>query len=186
MFDVRPIICHGARFAFIPIAKNASTTLKKIVCDLDYDKIPYSKVHENFQNKNRIEALQDIPSYYITFAVWRDPIDRARSLYINKWIPNKSSVKTRVNDSMDTFLEWLSYPVKEEHFSHQHRWVIPQHIDFYINIKDLNHFIDNVISLQPETYNESESDFQFSNSEKLKIIDIYEHDYYLKQFINYG
>jgi hypothetical protein len=188
--DIRPIICHVGKFAFIPIAKNGCTGLKRLVLDLDYPntEITIGGAHSRFYGEfHRINSFKLIPNKYTTFAVWRDPLDRARSLYLNKWIPNKASVQTRIDDKINTFIAWLNYPAKEDHFSHQRIWVFPQYLDYYVNLVDLDNFIDKVFpfSNKIRERNSSSSDFQFTDEQKERIKSIYTEDYALKEFINY-
>jgi hypothetical protein len=173
------LICHSKRFMFVVIAKNASTTLKRLVYALDHpEAVPLAdteEVHEyfgySFDSEVRI-PLADGKNYhsskYLKFAVYRNPIDRFLSVYYDKVSPQRSSqtvVRTYfskchiIDSDLDTFIKFTEKELKkdntllqDEHLRRQASFYNPSSVDYIVPIEGLDTFLIERLGIKKRGY----------------------------------
>ena len=199
---------------FVVIAKNASTTLKRLVHSLDYpEHEPISdteEIHEffgySYDNKVRMpltESSKYRSSRYIKFAVYRDPVERFLSVYCDKVSPLRSpgkpvrkyfSVSGIIDADIDTFLDFTGVELKkdnsllqDEHLRRQSSFYEPSSVDFIVPLERLNSFLIEHLDINTSGYfNKSSRTVSVNLTGKQKVIleSLYKDDYELLKAIN--
>lgn len=208
------IVCHSRRFMFVVIAKNASTTLKRLVYEFDYpgmDPITDTEeIHEFFGysqcGKSRA-PLVDGPKYhalgYLRFAVYRDPVERFLSVYYDKVSPRRDKSKTVrkyfsfrsvIDVDIDTFIDFAQEELakevplyQDEHLRRQTAFYEPSCVDFIVPIEWLDLFLFEELGIGTRgAFNKSKNDAvtKLNALQKSRVESIYDQDYVLLQAKN--
>ncbi|WP_313187755.1 sulfotransferase family 2 domain-containing protein [Sphingobacterium siyangense] len=200
----------NSNVAFLSISKNASSFLKttaifnatqKWVQDADIpdvhnligfdpEKSPYLFKYEDLSQKKK-----ENPEL-ITFAVWRDPVDRFISTYklffLEREFRNYFNWMGFYNRSV-SFKEFLKFAefelskpdpaFQDEHIRRQTAYIeSTDDIDFIVHMKDVYRFLDeHKVQYIREKSNQTNSNFEKINSADIaKIKKLYKEDYSIK------
>jgi len=201
-YAIGAIPCYSKKFLFIHLPKNGVSSLKKIVAKLDDGKeLKGLAIHDYFGYKNegnkRIETSEiDDQRFdsFVKFAVYRDPVERLISLYLDKVSPlrNKEKVNRRYFESVNligvnfsSFFRFTKRELKkqiafqDEHIRKQSDNYKPEDVDYIVPIKHLNCFMKDVVKVEiPKKENKSnpaEIPIRFIS----KIEKLYKEDYKL-------
>lgn len=153
---------------FISIAKNACSTLKYLAYNINNDTLYNDYNYENLHNYIRpwcCNYCWDLkkfikPDNSITFAIYRDPVERFISAYIN--MKNGGMLYTymliKSYNGCNTFNDFLNYAKYEinmygknyydyidEHLRPQSFYYNYNDIDYLVKIEDLDNFLFNVL-----------------------------------------
>ena len=192
---------------FVVIAKNASTTLKRLVYSLDHPAAEpitdTEKVHEcfgySYDGEVRI-PLTDGEKYgtsvYIKFAVYRNPVERFLSVYYDKVSPQRSSQNVArryfsdcgvIGSNLDTFIEFTERELKkdssllqDEHLRRQSAFYHPSNVDYIVPIEVLNTFLHERLGINIREYSNRSSRSEHSIltvTQKDQIKALYKDDY---------
>ena len=190
--------------AFVVIAKNACTFLKKVAyyalegfwireSTEIHDLIGYCSEKSgflmSFEQIKEAERTRKRP--YKKIAVWRDPVERAISAY--KHFCMEGTVRyyfiylnLHMDTSFDRFLELIDFELKksnplfiDEHIRKQVDYYSGTEVDEIVHIRDLDTFLeDNGVRFIKEKSNNTKSDFKPDDSKYLdKIREWYSEDY---------
>jgi hypothetical protein len=208
------LVCHSKQFMFVVIAKNASTTLKRLVHSLDYPEhksiSDTEEIHEffgySYDNKLRVPLTESNiyhSSRYTRFAVYRDPVERFLSVYYDKVSPLRSSGKPVrkyfsasgiIDADIDTFLDFTEMELQkensllqDEHLRRQSSFYEPSNVDFIVPLEELNTFLIEHLDINTSGYfNKSSRSASTRITEKQKeILELlYKDDYELLKAMN--
>lgn len=199
---------------FVVIAKNASTTLKRLVYELDYpgmDPITDTEeIHDFFgysqHGKSRV-SLVDGPRYhalgYLRFAVYRDPLERFLSVYYDKVSPRRDkskpvrkyfSLSSVIDVDIDTFIDFAQEELvkedplhQDEHLRRQSAFYEPSSVDFIVPIEGLDLFLFEELGIRTRgAFNKSKSNMttKLNALQRSRVESIYAQDYVLLQAKN--
>ena len=198
------IVCHARQFMFVAIAKNALTTLKHLVLLYDYDLELGERdtnLHEilgyamdGYSRISITDAKNSRYSNYVKFAVYRDPVERFLSLYVNKIMPESRSrhpqfVSAGIDGAdLGKFIDFsrreLHKPVllQDEHLRPQSQHYSSSDVDHIIDLKNLDAFLENTLNVPTQTpMNESRPEKPFiTDAERREIKCLYQGDYKLQ------
>jgi hypothetical protein len=194
---------------FVVIAKNASTTLKRLVYEVDYpDRGPIKDtegIHEFFGyskcGKSRV-PLVDGSKYhasgYLRFAVYRDPVERFLSVYYDKVSPLREKNKpvrkyfalsNVIGVSIDTFIDFTEKELakedpmdQDEHLRCQSACYEPSSVDFIVPIEQLDLFLLDELGIETKgAFNRSKSGAvtKLNQLQKGRVESLYAKDYTL-------
>jgi hypothetical protein len=197
------LLCNSKKFMFVVIAKNASTTLKRLIYSLDYpDAGPISDTEEtheyfgySYDNKVRIpltESSKYSSSRYLRFAIYRDPVERFLSVYYDKVSPLRSPGKPVrkyfaengvINADIDKFLAFTerelqkeNWLLQDEHLRCQSSFYEPSSVDFIVPLERLNSFLNEHLGIKGSRYF-NKSSYSASTSLHVKQKEILEYLY---------
>jgi hypothetical protein len=195
------IVCTKKKFLFVAIAKNASSSLQKIVYQCEIGGEPPRMIHEYFghhiDGKRRInfEQAQAPPyNHFLKFAVYRDPISRFLSCYANKVMrvePQDAFYRYYgLNEiSLDQFISFAEWHLKvrsieeqDEHLRAQSDFYSSNQVDHIVDIQFLNSFLEKELSInQQRKDNSSEQNLpRITNQQSLRIKELYERDFLIR------
>lgn len=207
------LICRSRRFMFVVIAKNASTSLKRLVHSLDYPgQEPLSEteaIHEffgySFDGKTRIPLTSTEPpeaAECTRFAVYRDPVERFLSVYNDKASPERLAGKAVrkyfascgvIDSDIDTFLHFTESELQksdpllqDEHLRLQSSFYEPGNVDWIVPIEGLDSFLMKHLDIDTgRRYNKSGQTTQLTESQRNILNVLYKNDYDIRNAVNF-
>lgn len=166
-------VCESRRFLFLSISKNACTTIKHLIYELDtghpfacedpweiHDQMGYAAVPGRVidrRDRAQLAALADCTR----FTVYRDPVERLLSAYADKIPPGSVGAdyfvkRGLVGMALDPFLDVveqvlsLSDPLlMDEHLRPQHLCFAPGDVEFVVPIEHLTRFLAQRFGARP-------------------------------------
>lgn len=190
--------------AFVIIAKNACTFLKKVawynltgfwiqenteIHDLIGYRPEKSGFLMSFRQIREAERKRNRP--YKKFAVWRDPVDRVISAYKHFCLEGTVRyyfiyLNLHLDTSFDRFVEFVEFELKksnllfiDEHVRKQVDYYSSSNVDEIVHIRDLDSFLEgNGVKFKRERSNRTRSVFKSNDDRHLeKIRNWYADDY---------
>ena len=199
------MICKSRRFMFVVIAKNASTSLKRLVHSLDYPGqeplFDTEAIHEFFgyslDGKTRIPLISNerpATHEYTRFAVYRDPVERFLSVYNDKVSPARSAGKAVrkyfascgvIDSDIDTFLCFTENELQksdpllqDEHLRPQSSFYEPENVDWVVPIESLDSFLMKHLDIDTGSrYNKSGQTTHLTEAQLNILNTLYKDDY---------
>ena len=192
---------------FVVIAKNASTTLKRLVHSLDYPEheplTGTEAIHEffgySFDNQARVPltaSSKSCASGYTTFAVYRDPVERFLSIYYDKVSPTRSPDKSLrgyfstnglIDADMETFIRFTEQELQkdspllqDEHLRRQSSFYDPSSVDLIVPLEKLDSFLIEHLNIDTgRHFNKSGHTTTLPRKQRDMLITLYKDDYKL-------
>jgi len=190
---------------FVVIAKNASTSLKRMVHMLDYpeqERLSETEdIHRFFgysiDGKARIpltSATQPATSEYTRFAIYRDPVERFLSVYNDKVSPTRSPGKAFrqyfaahgvIDSDINTFLQFTERELQksdpllqDEHLRPQSFFYDPRILDWVVPIDYLDAFLMEQLNIDTgRRFNKSGHALSLTRKQTDKLTSIYKDDF---------
>ena len=165
-------LSHRHRFMFLAISKNASTSLKQILCREEFGEDGFEQkkgIHRYWGFRPRpgrsidrrdAEGLRAYADY-TRFAVYRDPVSRFLSVYHNKVLYSPDEHPFYVGHrlegmSLDPFIEVVEEILKienplhmDEHLRPQALCFEPDEVDYIVLMAHLEDFLETQFGIKP-------------------------------------
>lgn len=199
-------VCSSRKFLFLAIAKNASTTMKNLIFELNegrkfqstngstvHDALGYAPVPGRVidrRDRAQLAAFSD----YTRFVVYRDPVERLMSTYNDKATAN--TVPHRffqehglIGLELDPFLVAVKDILEQddpllidEHLRPQYLSYSPADVDFVVTIEQLNSFLWERFGIRHrDRHNAGSSDRIRPNDTQQRFIrSLYRNDYSIR------
>lgn len=204
-------VCNSHKFLFLAIAKNASTTMKNLIFELNegrefrstdgstvHDVLGYAPAPERVidrRDRAQLAAFSD----YTRFVVYRDPVERLMSTYNDK--ATASTVPHRffqehglIGLGLDPFLVAVEDILEQhdpllidEHLRPQYLSYSPADVDLIVAIEELNSFLWERFGIrQRDRQNTGSSDRVHPNdSQQRRIRSLYRNDYSIRSNLSH-
>jgi hypothetical protein len=190
--------CHQLRFLYLSIPKCACTSMKALILRHDglnpsedqeaiHAQLGYAHAPPHAYDARRVDDLAGL-SEYLRFAVYRDPVERFVSLYVNKVVQQMGTqdiFTSHFGKSMDAFLDtaeelFASYamPSIDHHLRPQAYWLNATQLDWIVPLEELRKFMRKHFSVSLPQRNTSKSALErISPLQRSRIMRLYAEDY---------
>lgn len=191
--------------AFVAIAKNGMTFLKNVAINAREGIVPKDEdsTHRIIGRSpesgylvpiSKIASLEKKTDKPLTFAVWRDPVDRLISCYKFFCLEREyryywAYLDLYHDNSFERFMEFVEFELKkshplyqDEHIRRQADYYKPADVDYIVPMEKLNIFLkEQGVVLTEKKSNSTSVPFQFPDETwREKIKDLYRRDYEIK------
>jgi hypothetical protein len=196
-------MCHKKKFMFVSVSKNACTTLKALIYEIEMEKkiakSDLETIHRywGFREDGRhlisLENKQDLNKYqdYLRFCVFRDPVERFlstyRSLVMDKCARHPFYEGHKIKGmALDGFLDFaekvlrLDNPLEmDEHLRPQRNCYHPDDFHFIVPMERLDGFLLEKFGIvNPFALNKSRNEEIRPSEDHLnRIRNLYQDDY---------
>jgi len=179
----------GDRWAAVCIAKNACTSLKRVVlAHAGTDTTDLATIHNTIGYDSGSPFLSPVsggrPPGLFSFAIWRDPVSRFASVYqhfaLDGFLLNRVAHLPR--DNFDAWLDHASYEFshraidQEEHFRRQSDHYQLGDVDLIVRLEHADAFFNYQGWTALPRENKSIATFEMSQSQRDRACEIFEPD----------
>lgn len=185
----------NSNYQFLLISKNACTELKSLALyNLGYDisNLDIYSTHNTLVTKFRYLLSETPHKDKIKIAVYRDPVDRIKSIYTNYVLDQKLNKYFYYTDvysmNFSRFMEFVKlelgksgYLKMDEHIRPMSGYINDIHDPIWVDISNLSELIHNINpSFKITKMNKSRSSINISIFDRIKIKRLYKNDYRVK------
>ena len=204
-------VCNSHKFLFLAIAKNASTTMKNLIFELDegrefrstdgsgvHDALGYAPVPGRVidrRDRAQLAAFSD----FTRFVVYRDPVERLMSTYNDKVTasaePHRFFQEHGLTGlGLDPFLVAVEEILEQhdpllidEHLRPQYLSYSPTDVDFIVTIEELNSFLWERFGIRQRGQHNAGSPDRIhpSDSQQRCIRSLYRNDYSIRSNLSH-
>lgn len=178
---VKKLLQLNSDIYILEILKNASTSIRRILENSD-------RSSEDLHNKPLIREAIYLPNMNIgnnkIVAIYRDPVERCKSVYADKVLNYNINthlcrvMRMKEIDTFDKYLDFISkYKNTDSHTAPQIEYLKDVKLDYIIPIEKLDEFILNNTNYKPIHSQISNSNFEITEEQEKRIIDLYKEDY---------